>query len=216
MSCSIPASRASSTAYWMSGRSTTVIISFGIVFVAGSRRVPRPATGNTALRTGLAIWGSVSGLDGSAAGSRRAGLITRRLLVGSRRKRLGCTAGRRWQVERIRLPRLRLADEFVDAIGLGVGRQLEQLLRRRLFARHQRLDRKWFSRGGLQVRFAAAAAYGNASNKQKNDPRLHRARTSCSPQLALAPCTYANYAHLRRAGRARRVPKAWTAEHGRQ
>ena len=53
--CSIPASRASSTAYWISGRSTTVIISLGMLLVAGSRRVPRPATGNTALRTRLGM-----------------------------------------------------------------------------------------------------------------------------------------------------------------
>ena len=58
ISCSIPASRASSTAYWISGRSTTVIISLGMLLVAGSRRVPRPATGKTALRTRLviAVW----------------------------------------------------------------------------------------------------------------------------------------------------------------
>jgi hypothetical protein len=35
----------------MSGRSTTVSISFGMDFVAGKKRVPRPATGKTALRT---------------------------------------------------------------------------------------------------------------------------------------------------------------------
>ena len=48
---SMPASRASSTTYWMTGRSTTVSISFGIALVAGKNRVPRPATGKTALRT---------------------------------------------------------------------------------------------------------------------------------------------------------------------
>src|SRR3990167_1621530 len=51
--CSIPASRASSTAYWISGRSTTGSISLGIAFVAGRKRVPRPATGKTALRIGF-------------------------------------------------------------------------------------------------------------------------------------------------------------------
>ena len=50
MKCSIPASRASSTTCWSTGRSTTVIISLGIDLVAGRKRVPRPATGNTALR----------------------------------------------------------------------------------------------------------------------------------------------------------------------
>ena len=51
--CSIPASRASSTAYWISGRSTTGSISLGIALVAGRKRVPRPATGKTALRIGF-------------------------------------------------------------------------------------------------------------------------------------------------------------------
>src|SRR5437867_1671021 len=46
--CSIPASRASSTTIWMMGRSTMVSISLGIAFVAGRKRVPRPATGKTA------------------------------------------------------------------------------------------------------------------------------------------------------------------------
>src|SRR4051812_10118413 len=56
--CSIPASRASSTAYWMTGLSTTGSISLGMALVAGKKRVPMPATGKTALRTGLAadIW----------------------------------------------------------------------------------------------------------------------------------------------------------------
>ena len=48
--CSMPASRASSTTYWISGLSTMVSISFGIALVAGRTRVPRPATGKTALR----------------------------------------------------------------------------------------------------------------------------------------------------------------------
>src|SRR4051812_22443907 len=52
MNCSTPASRASSTAYWMTGLSMTGSISFGIALVAGKKRVPRPATGNTAFRTG--------------------------------------------------------------------------------------------------------------------------------------------------------------------
>ncbi|MFN4157190.1 MAG: hypothetical protein ACK4GO_02110 [Gemmobacter sp.] len=40
-------------AYWISGRSTNVMISFGIDFVAGRKRVPNPATGKTAFRTFL-------------------------------------------------------------------------------------------------------------------------------------------------------------------
>src|SRR6266478_4560465 len=50
MKCSIPASLASSTTCWISGLSTMVSISFGIALVAGRTRVPRPATGKTALR----------------------------------------------------------------------------------------------------------------------------------------------------------------------
>ncbi len=44
----IPAAAASSTAYWISGLSTIGSISFGLALVAGRKRVPRPATGNTA------------------------------------------------------------------------------------------------------------------------------------------------------------------------
>ena len=43
---------ASSTAYWTTGLSTTGSISFGTALVAGRKRVPMPATGKTALRTG--------------------------------------------------------------------------------------------------------------------------------------------------------------------
>src|SRR2546425_12255657 len=46
-----PAARASSTAYWISGLSTIGSISFGLALVAGRKRVPSPATGNTALVT---------------------------------------------------------------------------------------------------------------------------------------------------------------------
>src|SRR6267378_3258355 len=53
MKCSMPAARASSTTCWISGRSTTVSISFGMALVAGRNRVPRPATGKTALRMGV-------------------------------------------------------------------------------------------------------------------------------------------------------------------
>src|SRR5690349_10753483 len=50
MNCSMPASRASSTPYWITGLSTTGSISLGMALVAGKKRVPIPATGNTALR----------------------------------------------------------------------------------------------------------------------------------------------------------------------
>src|SRR5579862_6820592 len=42
---------ASSTPYWISGLSTSGNISFGCALVAGRKRVPSPAAGNTALRT---------------------------------------------------------------------------------------------------------------------------------------------------------------------
>src|ERR1700741_363831 len=44
-----PAATASSTAYWISGLSTMGSISFGCALVAGRKRLPKPATGNTAL-----------------------------------------------------------------------------------------------------------------------------------------------------------------------
>src|ERR1700761_8849697 len=45
-----PAARASSTAYWIRGLSTTGSISLGLALVAGRKRVPRPPTGKTAVR----------------------------------------------------------------------------------------------------------------------------------------------------------------------
>src|SRR5580765_3531829 len=50
-----PAARASSTPYWMMGLSTNGSISLGCALVAGRKRVPRPAAGNTALRTFIFI-----------------------------------------------------------------------------------------------------------------------------------------------------------------
>ena len=44
--------RPSSTTYWMAGRSTTSSISFGWAFVAGKKRVPRPAAGMRAFMGG--------------------------------------------------------------------------------------------------------------------------------------------------------------------
>ena len=43
--------------YWISGLSTMVSISFGIALVAGRTRVPRPATGKTALRIFMGMSG---------------------------------------------------------------------------------------------------------------------------------------------------------------
>src|ERR1035437_2239130 len=62
MTCSIPASTASSTAYWMTGLSTSGSISFGWALVAGRKRVPQPAAGKTAFRTRILPQLS-SGLD---------------------------------------------------------------------------------------------------------------------------------------------------------
>src|SRR2546421_10266358 len=47
---STPDSTASSTPYWMTGLSTRTSISLGCALVAGRKRVPSPAAGNTALR----------------------------------------------------------------------------------------------------------------------------------------------------------------------
>src|SRR5512134_3936637 len=45
-----PEATASSITYWMIGLSTSGSISFGCALVAGRKRVPSPAAGNTALR----------------------------------------------------------------------------------------------------------------------------------------------------------------------
>src|SRR5262245_55576153 len=50
----------------MSGLSTMVSISFGIALVAGRTRVPRPATGNTALRIFMGLIGRPLGRAGTA------------------------------------------------------------------------------------------------------------------------------------------------------
>src|SRR5260221_14122717 len=49
---SMPEATASSTPYWMVGLSTSGSISLGWALVTGRKRVPSPAAGNTALRTG--------------------------------------------------------------------------------------------------------------------------------------------------------------------
>src|SRR2546428_3132912 len=47
----MPALTASSTAYWIKGLSTNGSISLGEAFVAGRKRVPRPAAGKMGLGT---------------------------------------------------------------------------------------------------------------------------------------------------------------------
>src|SRR5688572_30022384 len=54
-----PAATASSTAYWISGLSTIGSISLGEALVAGRKRVPSPATGNTALVIFAELMGSL-------------------------------------------------------------------------------------------------------------------------------------------------------------
>src|SRR6201994_1041424 len=71
--CSMPAALASSIAYWISGLSTTGSISLAVALVAGRNRVPRPATGRTALRNGLITmnslvpWKEEAATDGNVA-----------------------------------------------------------------------------------------------------------------------------------------------------
>src|SRR5882762_9131854 len=55
MMLSTPDATASSTPYWMIGLSTSGNISFGWALVAGRKRVPSPAAGNTALQTFIVI-----------------------------------------------------------------------------------------------------------------------------------------------------------------
>src|SRR6476661_10484610 len=67
-----PARTASSTTYWIAGLSTTGSISLGELFVAGRKRVPRPAAGITALRTGCIGVPSAAPMRGRLSGRRRA------------------------------------------------------------------------------------------------------------------------------------------------
>src|ERR1039458_4980916 len=56
-----PEAMASSTPYWMMGLSTKGSISLGWALVAGRKRVPRPAAGNTALQTFIFFIKAVAG-----------------------------------------------------------------------------------------------------------------------------------------------------------
>ena len=56
MICSIPEAIASSTAYWMIGRSTSGRTSLAMALVAGRNRVPNPAAGRTAFLTRTVMW----------------------------------------------------------------------------------------------------------------------------------------------------------------
>src|SRR5258705_12151815 len=67
-----PACTASSTTYWIAGRSTTGSISLGMLLVAGRKRVPIPAAVITALRTGCIGAPSATPMRGRLSGGRRA------------------------------------------------------------------------------------------------------------------------------------------------
>src|SRR5947209_10379027 len=122
----MPASSASSTAYWIKGRSTIVSISFGIALVAGRKRVPRPATGNTALRSFF---------------------ILSSILVGSARGR---------QVERVVLALLGPAEPVILPRRPRDGRHLQQLLCGRRGLRHGGLGRLLRRRFRLEILPVAA------------------------------------------------------------
>src|SRR4030088_3155735 len=97
----IPAAAASSTAYWISGLSTTGSISLGLALVTGRKRVPRPATGNTALVT-LAI----------AIG----------ILVACRKVPNGISIGRHWELGKAERA------QSVSSLDSSVGDHCHQLL----------------------------------------------------------------------------------------
>src|SRR5438874_2926880 len=156
--CSIPASSASSTAYWMSGRSTTVSISLGIALVAGRKRVPRPATGNTALRT-FFIMSPKAGPAGASAGRRK--------------------------FERIVLARLRFLQPLVLADRTGDRRGLQQLLGGRGPRRQGRLGRCAIRRDGPQ--HLLAAARGEQEREGKSKDTTHRRRHSVSARRGSRP-----------------------------
>src|SRR5712692_10849288 len=59
-----PEATASSTTYWMVGLSTSGSISLGWALVTGRKRVPRPAAGNTPLRTFIRLRSLLGGADG--------------------------------------------------------------------------------------------------------------------------------------------------------
>src|SRR5258708_4602248 len=112
-----PAARASSTAYWISGLSTTGSISLGLALVAGRKRVPRPATGNTAVLSSGFRRGSIAprGIDLSLQQIAQAGARGRPLRT-------------------VILPRLRLVVNF-----LGLDRQRNRT-RLAIHAHELRLD----------------------------------------------------------------------------
>src|SRR6478736_3060747 len=93
-----PAATASSITYWMIGLSTRGSISFGCALVAGRKRVPRPAAGNTALRMRAIV------IDASTAPARA------RAIVAAPR------AGRAGTLRRGQVLDLRFVSENKDAV----------------------------------------------------------------------------------------------------
>src|SRR5574341_1052204 len=70
-----PEATASSTTYWMVGLSTSGSISLGCALVAGRKRVPSPAAGNTALRTLIGLVAMSLSREGSSPAASGAGLV---------------------------------------------------------------------------------------------------------------------------------------------
>ena len=151
--------------------------------------MPRPATGNTALRTRLASilleW-RVPCRVGMVPGSVPAGSDGAVPPVGGGRSNGSC-----WT-------RMRLLDQLVDAVGPGVGRRGQQILDGRRGARHQRLDRKRMAGRRLEVGLPPAAGErGNAGNHE-NPLGPHPLPSSGSPFNALAASACAFSDHRRR------------------
>src|ERR1700683_3669186 len=129
---SAPAAIASSTAYWISGLSTIGSISFGLALVAGRKRVPRPATGNTAVRIGLTATALIANRSISAAVDALAQILARlevrHVLAGPRHGLAGFRVpalARRREMQR---EAAEAADLDAIALGQRVAHDLEHLL----------------------------------------------------------------------------------------
>src|SRR5215472_6940921 len=137
-----PADRASSTPYWMLGLSTRGSISLGWALVAGRKRVPNPAAGNTALRTFII----------SAVFGRQSSLVSQKVIVPLTRisPKVGCHIlrlfGQKWRW---------LPPPPVRAAGLGGGAGF--LRRRWLSAEISACRRARTGRRGARKRTAPAA-----------------------------------------------------------
>src|SRR5437773_1571708 len=144
-----PAATASSITYWMMGLSTRGSISLGWALVAGRKRVPRPAAGNTALRTQGFIGCGPSSGDASTGAPSACGRLA------------GCVLDLRWVVENPEAVKAMLADrgQTLDpAAGdpWALDRDRRSLLQRVEQLRHrQRLAGEEIARRGRQGEDAA-------------------------------------------------------------